>query len=199
VKALAALAFALTACSVEQTFVEPEPGWERMMVQKRVDPYAFSQFFDDGMAMRRPPRGTVPRSRITGQRVLTEGIRDGAYAAEIPMPITLELLQRGRNRFDVFCAACHGRLGNGNTYVARSMSLVRPPTLLSERIRSYPPGQVYRVILEGFGLMSSYAVQLGVTDRWAVVAYLRALQLSQSVPLASLPAGVQADTRRRLP
>jgi mono/diheme cytochrome c family protein len=101
-------------------------------------------------------------------------------------------LARGRARFDVTCAVCHGLLGDGESQVALSMSLRRPPSL--HAYRDVPDGHLYRVITEGFGLMPSYGAELSVEDRWAVVAYVRALQLSQYAGLEQVPP----DVRRKL-
>ena len=83
-----------------------------------------------------------------------------------------QVLRRGRERFGIFCAPCHGIIGNGDTMVAANMPLRRPPSLLDEKVRRYPDGRIYRVITEGYGLMRSYADSLGESDRWAIVLYV---------------------------
>lgn len=139
--------------------------WLRMKDQSemKVMPYAETPYFEDGIAMRLPPAGTVAHDR----------------EAITPPPVDVALLARGRQRFDIVCAACHGVLGDGDTEVARHMALRPPPSLHEPRIRALPPERVVEVIRLGFGLMPSYATVLPPRDRWAVVAYLRALQLSQ--------------------
>ncbi|HEX7128064.1 MAG TPA: cytochrome c [Thermodesulfobacteriota bacterium] len=171
-----------------------QPDLARMLEQPRYDPYGRSRFFADGRVMQPPPAGTVPRDRIVGQPALTQGMRDGAYVDRIPIPVTRALVERGRDRFDVFCAACHGVAADGESAVAAKMALRRPPSLVDAAVRAFPPGRVYRVIREGYGLMPSYAHELSVEERWGVVAYLRALQLAQGVTVDRLAP----DLRRRV-
>jgi mono/diheme cytochrome c family protein len=108
---------------------------------------------------------------------------DGAYVADFPLEIDVADVRWGRTRFEIFCATCHGTLGTGQTQVAENMRLRKPPSLHSAAIRAYPPGRIFAVISRGYGLMPSYAGQLSVADRWAVVAYVQALQLSQDFSL----------------
>jgi mono/diheme cytochrome c family protein len=164
-----------------------------MIDQPRAAPHRASGLFSHGRAIRPPPHGTVAWDEDLGPPGLVEGGEDGAWVDRVPLPMDRALLERGRSRFEITCAACHGLLGDGDTEVARKMKLVAPPSLLADPIRSFPPGRVYAVVRHGYGLMPSYARQLDLRDRWAVVAYLRALQLSQSTPLAELPP----ELRRR--
>ncbi len=175
-----------------------EDPWNRMIRQPRVDAYELSPLFADGRAMRFPPSGTVPRElalpsaeAVTG---FVGGRPDGGYVEAIPFPMTEEMLRRGRKHFDVFCATCHGVAGNGVTVVARNMSL-RPPPSLHAHV-NVADGYLYDVITSGYGLMPSYAQELELHDRWAVVAYVRALQLSQSFPLAEAPPEVRERLER---
>jgi hypothetical protein len=168
--------------------------------QPKANRYKESPFYDDGLSMRAPPEGTVPRERITLNARLTTG-RDAdgpvqpngeplpRYLATIPVPVTRKLIELGRKRFDITCATCHGPLGDGESIVARQMSLRPPPSL--HRYVDRPSGYFYEVITKGFGMMASYAAELTVEERWAVVAYLRALQLSQSTAVADLPPEVR--------
>jgi mono/diheme cytochrome c family protein len=165
--------------------------------QPRAKAYKESQFFADGLAMWAPPEGTVPRERITMKPVLTTGRTDEdapfapngerlpSYATTIPIPVTRELLAKGRKRFDITCATCHGPAGDGDSIVARQMSLHPPPSLHKYSDRA--PGYIFQVITKGFGMMASYAAELTVEERWAVVAYVRALQISQNAPLDRAP------------
>lgn len=188
----------LALCSCENLGIPPID-LERMINQEKYESYEATPYFPDRRVMRTPPEGTVPRERIVGEPLLTRGWAEGEYLKELPMPLTRELLDRGQDRFDIFCAACHGLLGDGISQVAENMTLRKPPSLLTQRIREMPPGRIYYVIAEGYGLMPSYAEELSLEDRWAVVAYLRALQLSQGVPLADLPARLREEARRELP
>jgi mono/diheme cytochrome c family protein len=168
--------------------VLPEPDFERMQHQRGYRPFERSVQFEDGRVMRPPPLGTIPRGQILGQPGLTRGVlRSGAYATEIPIALTRAVLGRGRDRFDIYCAPCHGVRGDGDSMVASNMSLRRPPSLIDDPVTSFPPGRVFQVVSVGYGLMPAYEVHLSISDRWAVVAYLRALQRSQRVQLWDLP------------
>jgi mono/diheme cytochrome c family protein len=166
---------------------------ERMLDQKRYDAYEPSEHFDDGMAMRTPPVGTVPRSRLMAPAPVAQGVQDGQLVERIPVDVSPALIERGRDRYQIFCAPCHGVLGNSDTRVAASMTLRPPPSLHEPRIRDYPPGRIYQVITGGYGLMRSYAAELTIGDRWAVVAYVQALQLSQHAVLDRLPAELRKE------
>src|SRR5438477_7040054 len=100
-------------CEVQGVFVAPEPSLERMIVQPRMDPYRANPLFSDGRAMRPTPAGTIDRSRTVGQLEISHGINSHGYVPKIPIPITRALVERGRDRFEIFCAACHGILGDG--------------------------------------------------------------------------------------
>jgi Cytochrome C oxidase, cbb3-type, subunit III len=172
--------------------------------QPRERAYRPSDFYADGLAMRAPPQGTVPHERRTMNPTLMAGIsgytgqvapngeRVVRYASKIPVPVTAELLALGRKRYDITCGTCHGPLGDGDSIVARQMSLRPPPSLHLYANRA--PGYIFEVATHGFGLMASYAAELTAEERWAVVAYVRALQVSQSVPVGDLPP----ETRRQL-
>ena len=173
---LLAAALALTAC----------PRLDPMQRQAKVKAYQPSAFYPDGLGMRDPPEGTVPYRGLVDPAVQTGRGADGKPLAVSPVPFDAALVARGRQRFDVTCAVCHGVLGDGDSQVALNMSLRRPPSLHLYRDR--PDGYVFQVISDGFGLMPSYARSLSVHDRWAVVAYVRALQLSQHAAVDQLPA-----------
>ena len=163
-----------------------------MQQQPKYEAYEASDFFQDGLAMRAPPAGTVPFRSLVEPAVATGRGPDGKPLAVAPVRIDAPMLERGRKKFDVHCAVCHGVLGDGDSQVAMNMSLRRPPSLHLYRDR--PDGHLYQVIQEGFGLMPSYAHELSVEDRWAVVAYVRALQLSQNARVEQLPG----EARERL-
>ena len=169
--------------------------------QPRERAYRPSDFFETGLVMQAPPAGTVPRERRTMNTALTSGIsgytgqwgqngeRIVRYASRIPVPVTPELMALGRKRFDITCATCHGPLGDGDSIVATQMSLRPPPSLHKYADRA--PGYIFEVATHGFGMMASYAAELTVEERWAVVAYIRALQISQNVPASELPPDAQ--------
>jgi mono/diheme cytochrome c family protein len=164
--------------------------------------YRESKFYANGLTMHAPPQGTVPRERITLNARLTTGREaDGpiqsngeplpVYVKTVPVPVTRKLLDLGRKRYDITCGTCHGPIGDGDSIVARQMSLRPPPSL--HRYTEKPAGYIYEVATKGFGMMASYAAELTVEERWAIVAYIRALQLSQSTPAAELPPAVRTQ------
>jgi mono/diheme cytochrome c family protein len=191
-----AAAMVLFALGCEQIF--PDITWDRMIDQRRGKAYAASSFFADGKLMQAPPEGSVPADRTLGPSTLTEGRSGEQYVSAVPIAVDRALLQRGRDRFETFCAACHGILGTGESSVAHNMELRRPASLVSDPVRSFPAGRVYQVISAGYGLMPSYAAELPIHDRWAVVAYLHALQRSQATALASLPAAMRRQAEEQL-
>lgn len=168
---------------------------ERMIDQPRFTSYEACDVCPNGTIMMEPPQGVVARNADIGPRDLMQGSADGGYATYIPIPLDRAMLARGENRFNIYCAACHGRLGNGISQVAENMTLRKPANLLAPPWSKYPPGRTFAVITDGFGLMRSYAGELPVADRWAVVAYLDALRLAEAVPLRELPASVQKEAR----
>lgn len=177
------------------TLNNPDP----MRAQPKAHAYGPSTFFPDGAAMRLPPDGVVAREDGLAGDAIPGGGRDGGYADRIPIPLTVALLQQGHDRFDVYCSPCHGLLADGNGPVAAKMIVRPPPALVGPgAIRTHapaPPGSdlahpvgfYVTVISEGAGLMPSYSWALSPTERWAVVAYLRALQRSQSAPVDDAP------------
>lgn len=166
---------ALTAC----------PRLDPMQRQQKYKAYQANERFADGLAMRHPPPGTVPYGPRLDPAVATGRGPDGKPVRLLPVAVDEKLLARGRQRFEINCAACHGVLGDGESQVAMNMSLRRPPSL--HLYRDLTDGYLYQVITEGFGLMPSYASELSVQDRWAVVAYVRALQLSQHAAVDLVP------------
>jgi mono/diheme cytochrome c family protein len=161
-----------------------------MLQQPKVKPYRKSEFHPDQVAMRHPPAGSVMASHASDPLVGTGRAADGTPVARVPVPLSRPMLETGRKRYDVFCAVCHGVLGNGQTPVARNMSLRPPPSLLDNPGR--PDGFYFTAITEGYGYMPSYAPWLSEEERWAVVAYVRALQLAQRARLEQAPPEVRA-------
>ncbi|MBX3159158.1 MAG: cytochrome c [Deltaproteobacteria bacterium] len=171
---------------------------ERMIDQPRYTAYEACDVCPRGTIMMLPPTGTVARTAPLDPPELALGrTADGKDLTAVPLPVDAALLRRGRNRFDIYCAACHGRLGNGLSQVAEMMSR-RPPDLHAEPYASRTPGHVYAVVTGGYGLMRSYANELSVRDRWAVVAYLDVLRLARGVQLSELPPELAEEARRWL-
>jgi mono/diheme cytochrome c family protein len=197
---------ALAAAGCDEDLINPMAAR-----QPRVNNYSESEFYDDKLAMREPPAGTVPRERVVLNPGMTTGKVAGAaparpagtsgsaaaagagpggslatenYLTTFPLKVDRQLLASGRKHYDITCATCHGPVGDGDSLVARQMALRPPPSLHLYNDR--PPGYIYEVITKGFGMMASYAAELSVQERWAVVAYVRALQISQAVAADSL-------------
>jgi len=195
-----AVAFAASAC--DENILDPMAD-----NQPKANRYRESKFYSDGQSMHAPPAGSVPRERITLNPRLTTGREpDGPiqtngellpmYVTTIPVPMTRTLLDVGRKRYDITWGTCHGMLGDGDSIVARQMALRPPPSL--HRYTDRPAGYLYEVITKGFGMMASYAAELTIEERWAVVAYVRALQLSRHARVDDLPPA-DRDALRRLP
>lgn len=155
-------------------------------------------FFADGRASRDLPKGTIPRGWLREDRHLYTGMADDTTLARtFPMPVTRSLLRRGRQRYDVYCTPCHDHVGAGRGMVVRR-GFKQPPSFHQDRLREAPVGYLFDVMTNGFGVMSGYASQVPVQDRWAIAAYVRALQLSQNVPAADLGAADRTALERAL-
>ncbi|XXF76900.1 cytochrome c [Myxococcaceae bacterium GXIMD 01537] len=163
---------ALTGCEVSSEFLQ------RMEAQPKYEYYERSDFFADGRAMRTPPAGTVPRERPVGNPGLSTGRANGALVASIPLDVDKSLLSLGQKKYNIVCSQCHGVLGDGNSVVAENMALRLPPSLLD--LSQKPAGHFYAAINEGYGVMPSFSGELDVKERWAVVAYVRALQAARN-------------------
>ncbi len=154
--------------------------------QPKYEPLEKSSFFDDGMASRPLIEGTVAREMPPEWTAFHTGrTPNDEFLTQLPMELDRELLDRGRNRFDVFCAPCHGRTGDGLGMIVRR-GFKQPTSFHDPRLRESPVGYFFDVMSNGFGQMSSYASQIPVRDRWAIAAYISALQLSQSIPVDEL-------------
>ena len=169
-----------------------------MFDQAKYEPYEKSELFDDDASARPLPEGTVALGALAEDPALHTGMSaGGAFVAESPVPWTREVLARGRRQFDVFCAPCHGRTGDGDGMIVRR-GYKRPASYHEERLRGMPDGYLFDVVTRGYGVMPSYAQQVPVADRWAIVGYVRALQRSRTVTLAELAAAERAAAERAL-
>jgi len=153
-----------------------------MANQPRQNPLSPSEFFADGRSERPAVENTVARGSLQDDS-LSVPKESNAF----PLPLTVELLQRGEQRYGIYCTPCHGIQGDGLGMVAMR-GMKHPPSYHQERLRNVPNGYLYDVITNGFGAMYGYAAQIPPRDRWAIVAYLRALQLSRNAPVGQLPA-----------
>ncbi|MGE3958996.1 MAG: cytochrome c [Vicinamibacterales bacterium] len=146
-----------------------------------------SDFFPDGQGARPLVTNTVARGHLNEDTLLHTG-KDGENDATVfPFPVTDQVMARGQERFNIYCSPCHGQTGNGDGMIVRR-GYRRPPVLSDERLRNAPLGHFFDVITNGFGAMPDYQSQIPVEDRWAIVAYVKALQLSMYAPLETVPA-----------
>jgi mono/diheme cytochrome c family protein len=154
--------------------------------QPKLIPLRQSTFFADQRSARPPVAGTVARGQLREDALLYTGKVNGADATMLPFPIDERVLRRGQERFDIFCAPCHARTGEGDGMVVRR-GYRRPPSYHDDRLRSAPVGHFFDVITNGFGAMPDYAAQIIAEDRWAIAAYIRVLQLSAHASLDDVP------------
>jgi len=152
-----------------------------------------SSFFSDGRSARPPVDGTVARGHLNDDTALYTGKgADGKPLDTFPFPVTKEVIERGRARFNIYCTPCHDRTGNAQGMIVRR-GYRKPPSYHIDRLRQVPHGYIFDVITNGFGAMPDYAAQIPPQDRWAIVAYVRALQLSQNASVNDVPADAKAQ------
>jgi hypothetical protein len=162
-----------------------------MYDQPRFEPYEATEFFDDGTSARPLVAGTVPRrdAREQGKSSdehFTTGKKSGQLADSLPFPVDRAVLERGQDRFRIFCTPCHGELGNGRGMIVQR-GFNPPPSFHGDELRKKPVGHYFDVMSRGFGTMYSYASRISARDRWTIAAYIRALQLSQHAMADDLP------------
>jgi hypothetical protein len=156
--------------------------------QPRFKPLAKSDFYADLRSARTPVEGTVARGQLHEDSYLYTGKIGNNPGDYMPFPVTEEVLLRGRERFDIYCSPCHSRLGDGRGMIVQR-GFRAPPSYHTERLRNAPLGYFFDVMTQGFGAMPEYASQIPARDRWAIVAYIRALQLSQHATSSDVPTG----------
>jgi len=154
--------------------------------QPKYKPYRRSDFFGDERSARPRLEDTVARGELREDAAYFTGKQGTAPVDAIPVAVTPQLMRRGQERFGIYCTPCHGQTGRGDGMVVQR-GYRRPPSFHIDRLRSEKAGYFYDVITNGFGAMPDYAAQVGVADRWAIVAYLRALQLSEDARMADVP------------
>ena len=160
-----------------------------MHVQPRQNPLSRSDFFTDQRSERPPVEGTVARGQLQEDTYFYTGKIGNNPGDYMPFPVTKEVLDRGRERYNIFCTPCHSRVGDGNGFIPSRGFARQPPSFHIERLQKAPLGYFYDVITNGFGIMPDYASQIPPRDRWNIVAYIRALQLSQNATRADVPTG----------
>lgn len=162
-----------------------------MADQRRQKPLSASPLFADGTSARPLPPHTIARGELREDEHFFSGKVNGQVVNTLPEPVTATLLQRGRERFEIYCAVCHGSTGEGNGIVVQRGFPV-PPSLHLDRLREAPVGHFFEVISNGYGVMAPYASRVRPADRWAIAAYIRALQLSQHAVLADADPAARA-------
>jgi mono/diheme cytochrome c family protein len=161
--------------------------------QPKYIPLRPSDFFADGRSERPLIEGTVARGHLNDDIAYFQGKGpDGKPVADFPFPVTKEVIQRGQQRYNIYCTPCHDRLGNGDGMIVRR-GYRKPPSYHIDRLRTVPNGYIYDVISNGFGAMPDYSAQVAPRDRWAIVAYIRALQLSQNASVNDVPADARGQ------
>ncbi len=164
-----------------------------MAEQPRLGPLQESPFFPDRSGSLPLVEGTVSRERGAIDPVFFTGTRAGALVTELPVELTLALVQRGQERYDIFCAMCHGYTGDGDGMIVRR-GFPRPVSFHEQRLLDASVGYYFSAMTNGFGRMYPYASRIPAEDRWAIAAYVKALQLSQNATVDDVPA----DVRRAL-
>jgi mono/diheme cytochrome c family protein len=162
--------------------------------QPKYIPLRPASFFPDDRSARPLVPGTVARGQLREDALLYTGKTNGADATEFPFPVTDAVMARGQERFNIYCSPCHGRTGLGDGMVVRR-GYRHPPSFYDDRLRAAPIGHFFDVMTNGFGAMPDYAAQIKVEDRWAIAAYLRALQLSGHATLADVPPAEREKLR----
>lgn len=161
---------------------------EDMQNQPRFNPLRMSDFYEDGRSSRPLVPGTVARGNLRADTYFYTGMIGNKIGNVMPFPVTQQVLERGQERYNIYCAPCHSRTGDGNGMIVQR-GYRRPPSYHTDRLRTAPLGHFYDVMTNGFGAMPDYSQQITPQDRWNIVAYIRALQLSQAAPASMVPAG----------
>jgi mono/diheme cytochrome c family protein len=163
--------------------------------QPKYEPLETSDFFADGQSSRPQVEGTVARGQLQEDEAFYRGRVGNEFVPTFPIAIDRPLLERGRQRFDIYCSPCHGLAGYGDGMIVKR-GLRPPPSFHLQRLRTVRDGYLFDVITSGFGAMPDYRAQIPVQDRWAIVAYLRALQLSQHADVAEVPPDRRSELER---
>lgn len=190
--ATASLLIASAGCRGNRSPNPPIHLQQNMDFQGRLDPQQRDLFWSDQRAMRPPVPNTVARGELHEDTHLVTGKVDGAYAKRLPMPLTPELLQRGQQRYAIYCSACHGQTGDGASVLKARKMRVPAPSYMEKRLREQPVGYFYEVVGKGVRNMPSYAARIPMADRWAIAAYVRALQIAGHASADMIPADVAA-------
>ena len=166
-----------------------------MQVMPRQNPLSRSDFYTDQRSARPLVEGTVARGQLHADTYFYTGKIGDNPGDVMPFPVTKEVLARGQERFNIFCAPCHSRVGDGNGFVPSRGFSKKPPSFHTVRLEKAPVGYFFDVITNGFGIMYDYSSQIPPQDRWDIIAYIRALQLSQNATMADVPTGQQIPSQ----
>jgi mono/diheme cytochrome c family protein len=169
-----------------------------MRDQPRYETLEASSLFANGMSARPVPKGTVPRGHFAENQEFQTGRTASGFVAKIPLPLDGALVERGQDRFNIYCSPCHGRTAVGDGMVVRR-GFRKPPSFHIDRLREAPAGHFFDVMSHGFGAMPAYGPHITPRDRWAIVAYVRALQLSQNATMDDVPAGERGKLAEAAP
>ena len=196
---LAVMTVMLASCRGTQSDAPPIHLNLNMDYQERFDPQEANPFFADNRSMRPLVPGTVARGTLREDVAFFEGRTDGGgFVTRMPVPATRELLERGQERYNIYCAVCHGEAGDGQGIISTGGYGYTPATSYhDDRLRQAPDGYLYDVISNGVRTMPPYGHQVKPADRWAIVAYIRALQRSQYASAEDVPADVRGGISRR--
>ena len=166
-----------------------------MHVQPKQNPLSPSDFYPDKRSARPLVEGTVARGQLHEDAYFYTGKIGDNPGDVMPFPVTKEVLERGRERYNIYCAPCHSRIGDGNGFIPSRGFTRMPPSYHIPRLQKAPLGYFFDVMTNGFGIMPDYASQVSPEDRWKIVAYIRALQLSQSASMKDVPAGQKVPSQ----
>lgn len=164
-----------------------------MQDQPKFFPQRGTTLYLDGRSVRPQVANTVARNQLNQDSYFATGLVDGKEADGMPFPVTAQVLERGQERYNIYCTPCHSRVGNGEGMIVQR-GYNKAGNLHTERLRTAPLGHFFHVMTNGYGAMPDYASQVTPADRWAIVAYIRALQLSQNATQADVPAGAHVES-----
>jgi len=188
---LIALLF-LSGCSNVQR-VPPVQVWDDMKKQEKFKPQMENDVFADRRDSRRPPEGVVARGHLADDTPYFTGMEGEMYVGKNPVPITMDLLKKGQQKFGTYCTPCHDRTGSGTGIVPTRVPAWQPSNLMEDRVVQFADGDIFNVITHGRRTMPSYRFQVAVEDRWAIIAYLRVLQRAGHSTLNDVPADHRTD------
>ncbi len=186
----------LTGCLTPSRDTTPLQIWDDMKKQPKYKPQQQSPLFSDKRTSRRPPEGTVAIGQMNADDASHWGIVNSQYVGRSPLPLTKELLAHGQNKFNIYCAPCHSQIGNGKGIVAlRAGAVFQPANLMEPRVKQMNDGELYSVASEGRRNMMGYRNQTSDHDRWAIIAYLRALHRATSGSIEDVPDSLRAQLK----